>query len=225
MKFQKNIRYIVGIDEAGRGPLAGHVAVGAFCVGAGADSIRNFKKFSAGVKDSKKLSEKKREEWLEKIHKEKKFSFAVSFASAEMIDKHGIVFAIRHALALSLKKLKIASGNTLVLLDGGLRAPEEYVFQKTIIKGDEKEPVISFASIAAKVLRDRKMIALAKRYPQYGFEKHKGYGTAAHYEAIAKHGVLEKIHRKSFLWYTEYIKNHRADNHTKNNEVYSAADS
>lgn len=201
MNPQKNIRYIIGIDEAGRGPLAGPVAVGAFCVGAGADSVRDFKKFSAGVKDSKKLSESQREGWFAKMLCEKKFgniSFAVSFASAGMIDRRGIVFAIRRALALSLKKLKVAPEQTLVLLDGGLRAPEEYTFQETIIKGDEKEPIIALASITAKVLRDRKMRALAKRYPQYGFEKHKGYGTAAHYAAIMCYGALG-VHRKSFL--------------------------
>ena len=198
MKLLKNIRYLVGIDEAGRGPLAGPVAVGAFFV---RTDSRGFKKFSAGVKDSKKLSAKKREEWFAKMQNEKKsgnFSFAVSFGSAEMIDTRGINFAIRHALAQSLKKLGIPPEQTLVLLDGGLRAPEEYLFQKTIIKGDEKEPVISLASIAAKVSRDKKMTVFAMRYPEYGFEKHKGYGTAAHYEAIARHGVLD-IHRKSFL--------------------------
>jgi ribonuclease HII len=200
MKFPQNIRYVVGVDEAGRGPLAGPVAVGAFCVPV--RNVREFKKFSAGVRDSKKLSEKKREEWFEKIDKEKKegnFVFADAFGNAEMLDRRGLSCAIRNALAESLKKLGCPPEQTLVLLDGGLRAPEEYIFQKTIIKGDEKEPVISLASIAAKVLRDRKMVVLGKRHPLYGFEKHKGYGTKAHYEAIRSHGVLEKIHRKRFL--------------------------
>jgi ribonuclease HII len=199
VRVSKNIRYIIGIDEAGRGPLAGPVAVGAFCVRT--DFSREFKKFAAGVKDSKKLSEKKREEWFVKIESEQKrgnFSFAVTFSGNVMIDKRGLTFSIRHALAQSLKKLDLPPEQTLVLLDGGLRAPKEYIFQETIIKGDEKEPVISFASIAAKVLRDRKMVALAKFHPQYGFEKHKGYGTKDHYRAIVKHGVLG-IHRKSFL--------------------------
>ncbi|MBI5400711.1 MAG: hypothetical protein HZB12_01160 [Candidatus Yonathbacteria bacterium] len=86
----------------------------------------------------------------------------------------------------------------MVLLDGGLRAPAHYSNQKTIIKGDEKELSIALASIVAKVARDKKMIALAKKFPAYGFEKHKGYGTRAHYEAIKKHGAT-KHHRKSFL--------------------------
>ncbi|MBI2120870.1 MAG: ribonuclease HII [Parcubacteria group bacterium] len=199
MKTRENFRYIVGIDEAGRGPLAGPVAVGAFCARA---DFCGFKNFSAGVKDSKQLSEKKREEWYAKMLCEKElgnFSFAVSFASSGMIDRRGLSFALKHAIALSLEKLACPPEHTLVLLDGGLYAPAEYIFQETIIKGDEKEPVVSLASIAAKVLRDRMMIRLAKQHPVYGFEKHKGYGTAAHYIAIARHGVLEKVHRKSFL--------------------------
>lgn len=199
MKLSKDIRYIIGIDEAGRGPLAGPVAVGAFCICAA--DVREFRKFSVGVRDSKKLSESLREEWFAKMLYQKKignFTFAVSFGSAGMIDRRGITFAIRHALAQSLKKIGCPPKETVVLLDGGLRAPEEYLFQKTIIQGDEKEPVISLASIAAKVLRDKKMIKLAKQHPEYGFEKHKGYGTKAHYEAIARDGIL-KVHRKSFL--------------------------
>ncbi|MBI3634379.1 MAG: hypothetical protein HY228_02050 [Candidatus Yonathbacteria bacterium] len=88
--------------------------------------------------------------------------------------------------------------DSLVLLDGGLRAPARYKNQKTIIKGDEKELVIALASIVAKVARDARMVKLGKKFPQYGFEKHKGYGTRAHYKAIKKHGIT-KHHRKSFL--------------------------
>jgi ribonuclease HII len=200
MKVSKSIQYVVGVDEVGRGPLAGPLAVGAFCVPV--ERMRDFKKFSVGVRDSKKLSEKKREEWFGRILHgvgAKKFSFVVSFASTEIIDRHGLSFALHTTLSESLKKLKIPPTETLVLLDGGLYAPKEYLFQKTIIKGDEKEQIISLSSIAAKVLRDRKMVALAKKYPEYGFEKHKGYGTALHYDAILQFGEIEKIHRKSFL--------------------------
>lgn len=195
MRVRKNFRYIIGIDEAGRGPLAGPVAVGAFCVRVG---DKNFETFSLGVKDSKQLSEKQREEWFARMFQEK-FSFAVAFGSAQMIDKRGLSFAVKHALASSLKKLACQPDQTLVLLDGGLRAPAEHLFQETIIQGDEKEPVISLASIAAKVSRDRMMVRLGKKYPLYGFERHKGYGTAAHYEAIARYGILENVHRRSFL--------------------------
>jgi ribonuclease HII len=199
MKIPKGIRYLVGIDEAGRGPLAGPVAVGVACV---SFADKNFKKFSSGVRDSKKLSEKRREEWFAKMLLEKEkgnFLFATSFASAEMIDTKGLSFAIRHALASALKKLNCSPEETLVLLDGGLHAPKEFIHQKTIIHGDDIEPIISLASIAAKVTRDRKMRALAKKYPEYGFERHKGYGTKSHYEAIHANGILKGIHRKSFL--------------------------
>jgi ribonuclease HII len=199
MRTPKNVHYIVGIDEAGRGPLAGWVAVGVACVFV---DNKNFKKFSRGVRDSKKLSEKQREEWFVKMTSEKKngkFNFAVSFASAKMIDTRGLSFAIYHALASALKKLNLPQEETLVLLDGGLHAPKEYIHQKTIIHGDDIESIISLASICAKVTRDRKMRVLAKKYPEYGFEKHKGYGTKEHYRAIKKYGILEEIHRKSFL--------------------------
>jgi len=200
VKIPKGIKYVIGIDEAGRGPLAGTVSVGAACFFA--SDIRRFKKFSAGVKDSKKLSEEKREEWFAKMEREVtlgKFSFAVSFSSSVVIDNRGLSFAIRSALAKSIKKLSCPPESTLVLLDGSLYAPEEYIFQKTIIHGDDIEPIISLASIAAKVFRDRKMYALAKKYPEYCFEKHKGYGTKGHYQAIERYGILEGVHRKSFL--------------------------
>ena len=200
MKVPKGIQYVIGIDEAGRGPLAGPVSVGAacFCI----SDRRRFSVFSKGVKDSKKLNEKQREEWFTKMEKESslgKLSFSVSFSSAEMIDTHGLSLAVRKALSETLVKLSRPSESTLILLDGALYAPKEYPFQKTIIHGDDIEPIISLASIAAKVLRDRKMRVLAKKYPEYGFEHHKGYGTKKHYEMVAKYGVLEGIHRKTFL--------------------------
>jgi ribonuclease HII len=200
MKIPKGVRYLVGVDEAGRGPLAGTVAVGVACVFFG---DKNFKKFSRGVRDSKKLSERQREEWFVKMAKEKGkgkgFDFSVAFAGSEMIDTRGLSFAIRHALANALKKLRLPPEEAFILLDGGLRAPKKYLHQKTIIHGDDLEPIISLASVAAKVSRDKRMRALAKKYTEYGFEKHKGYGTKAHYEAIEKYGILEGIHRKSFL--------------------------
>jgi ribonuclease HII len=201
MNAPKHIRHIVGIDEAGRGPLAGPVAVGVFCIST-QFAQKDFKKFSRGVRDSKKLTARKREDWFAKILSEKKngnLSFAVSFASAQMIDRRGIVFAIRHAMKKALSTLPCDPSKTLVYLDGGLRAPEEFLFQETIIRGDDLIPEISLASIAAKVSRDALMLRLANKYPEYGFEKHKGYGTAKHYEKIKEYGVVEGVHRKSFL--------------------------
>lgn len=194
------MKYLVGIDEVGRGPIAGSVAVGAF-VFLDNKAGRLFR----GVKESKQLSEEQREKWfavIEKVKKEGFVDFCVTFQSEKIIDIKGLSWAIKKALSTSLDKVtksnKIKPSETRALLDGGLKAPIEFTDQKTIIKGDEKETVIALASICAKVLRDRKMVKLGKKYPQYGFGEHKGYGTRKHYGAIKKHGML-KEHRKSFL--------------------------
>ena len=110
----------------------------------------------------------------------------------------GIVHSIRTALARTLKQICTKPNKTFILLDGTLTAPEQFPLQKTIIKGDEKEPLIAAASIVAKVCRDRKMVMYAQRFSQYNFERHKGYGTKKHYNALKKHGICD-IHRKSFL--------------------------
>lgn len=189
-------KYIVGIDEVGRGPLAGPVAVGAVVL------FEDFNKsFFKGIKDSKKLSFKQREEWFEKIKKVKKegkLDYAVSFSSALVIDKTGIVKTIERLIERSLTKLKIPKENSIILLDGGLKAPLVFKNQKTIIKGDEKEMVIGMASIVAKVARDKKMINFSKDYIKYGFNKNMGYGTRNHIEVIKKLGPTD-IHRFSYI--------------------------
>jgi ribonuclease HII len=190
-----NIKYLIGIDEVGRGPIAGPVAVGAFVY-----LEPEAKKYFRGVKESKQLTEEKREIWFEKIEKARKdglIDFVVIFQSEKVIDKKGISFAIKKALAMSIAKLKIKPDEARVLLDGGLKAPIEYENQKTIIKGDVKEQVIALASICAKVTRDRKMRVLAKKYPEYSFDVNKGYGTRKHYEAVKKFGLIS-LHRRSF---------------------------
>lgn len=193
------VKFTIGIDEAGRGPLAGPVAVGVFAVRSKA-ILNTFK----GARDSKKLTPEARDRFFLQIKAAMKAGdvyFAVSHSAAGIIDKKGIVPAIKFALNRSLKKLEklgIAPHRSRVLLDGSLKAPLRYLNQKTIIGGDDIEPVISLASICAKVLRDRKMTYLAKKHPRYGFEIHKGYGTKAHYKAIRKHG-LSKEHRKTFI--------------------------
>jgi len=189
------MKHIVGIDEAGRGPLAGPVSVGAVRINVGFN-----KSFFRGIKDSKKLSEKKREVWFELLKKKKKegqIDFAVFLISEKIIDKKGIVHAINLGINKCLKKLKI-SKDSKIFLDGGIRAPADFIYQKTIIKGDEKVSVISMASICAKVTRDRYMVRLSKKYPKYGFDVHKGYGTLAHRQNIKKYGP-SKVHRRSFL--------------------------
>ena len=190
------MKYLIGIDEVGRGPIAGPVAVGAFVF-----LDPKAKRLFRGVKESKQLNEKNREKWFAIINDTKRaglVDFCVIFQSERVIDNKGLSYAIKNALSKSLLALKIDPKSTKVLLDGGLKASPEYKDQKTIIKGDEKEMVIALASITAKVLRDRKMIKLGKKFPDYGFEIHKGYGTKKHYDAIKKYGLL-KEHRRSFL--------------------------
>lgn len=189
------MRYLIGIDEAGRGPLAGPVAVGAVIV------ARDFDwRIVAGVKDSKQLSALARKEWyarLRALKREAALDFSVSFSSAALIDRRGIVFAISSALSRCLSKLNAQPHTCAILLDGSLRAPEVFTAQKTIIRGDESEPIIALASIAAKVERDRLMRRLAPKYPAYDFDVHKGYGTRVHRKTIARVG-LSDIHRASY---------------------------
>ncbi|MFA6278825.1 MAG: ribonuclease HII [Candidatus Paceibacterota bacterium] len=193
------MRFVIGVDEAGRGPLAGPVSVGVVAVSEGLDVAKEF----PDVADSKKLSEKKREaifEMLEKRAEGGEVRFVVEFESAESIDREGIAVVIRRAVARGINGITCGSPtstNFHILLDGSLYAPPEYS-QETVINGDELIPIISLASIAAKVSRDRLMLELAKTYPEYSFEKHKGYGTKAHYEALKKYGLCA-IHRKSFI--------------------------
>ena len=201
--MDKETKYIVGIDEVGRGPIAGPVAVCAFLIKD--DSFLN----NTGdiklpkLKDSKKLSKKQREIWFEYLRKVKKeglCDYAVSFVSPENIDKFGIAKCIQKALNESLKKVTSSeiTNSFNIFLDGGLHASIEYKNQETIIRGDELHPVISLASIIAKVSRDKIMTNYALEYPEYGFENHAGYGTKAHYDAIKKHGQTP-IHRKTFI--------------------------
>ena len=193
------MKAVIGIDEVGRGPIAGPVAVGAFLVFE-EKFFAEAKNFSIPIRDSKQLSRAQREKWFEQIEawqNEGKCDFCVSMVSAGEIDRHGISKAIKKALAETLENLE-CDDNYLILLDGALHAPLEFRNQITIIRGDEKEPAISLASIVAKVTRDRQMIKLAERYPQYGFDQHVGYGTEEHYAAIKKYG-LTPLHRKSFL--------------------------
>ncbi len=207
------MRFTLGVDEAGRGPLAGPVSVGVVAVPEGFDVATEF----PGVADSKKLSEKNREKIFTMLEARAALGdarYRVEFESAGDIDREGIAVVIRRAVSRGVNALAAecgsqfprsqTSGNSLksdfdfhILLDGALRAPPEYA-QETIINGDELVPLISLASIAAKVTRDRLMVTLGAEYPQYGFETHKGYGTKMHYEMLQKHGLCA-IHRRSFI--------------------------
>lgn len=194
--MQPHMTYVLGIDEAGRGPLAGPVAVGAVIAETGYDFIAAF----PGLNDSKKLSEKKREALYELLLVEGKkgnVRAKVCFSSEQVIDRRGIAAAVRDALNRAVRALAPNPSGIEILLDGSLKAPEFY-FQKTIIGGDAVEPAIMLASIAAKVSRDRLMKSLAEEYPAYGFEIHKGYGTKLHRERIRAYG-LSPIHRHTFI--------------------------
>lgn len=197
VQMQMKMKYIIGVDEVGRGPIAGPIALGSFVF-----LNKKSKRLFRGVKESKQLSFKQREFWFKKIVEEKKkgnVDFAVCFASNKEIDNKGLVFCINKCLANCLKKLKKCKAlNSKVILDGGLKAPKEYKNQKTYIKGDEKFIDIALASICAKVLRDRRMIKLGRKYPNYGFDEHMGYGTKAHRDMIKKYGP-SPIHRLSFM--------------------------
>jgi len=196
-------RIVIGVDEAGRGPLAGPIAVAAIAATVNPKfEIRNSKQTSKfkilnskllkDIKDSKKLSAKQRQEWLE-ILKEN-FEFHIAMVGPRIIDKIGISQATKLAVSRVLRKFE--KELDLVLLDGLLFAPK-HCNQKTIIKGDEKVPLIAAASIVAKESRDAKMLRLHKKFPQYCFDKHKGYGTKLHYKMLKKHGLLP-FHRQSF---------------------------
>lgn len=190
------MRFVLGVDEAGRGPLAGPVAVGVVAVPEGFDVVKEF----PGVNDSKLLSEKKREEiygLLEARTERGDVRFTVEMEDSEAIDRFGITAAVRTALFRGVNSLAPDAALVEVMLDGLLKAPPEYR-QKTIINGDALVPIISLASVAAKVYRDRHMVRLHETYPDYGFNQHKGYGTSAHYAALAVFGPCA-IHRRSYL--------------------------
>ncbi len=177
---------VAGVDEAGRGPLAGRVYAAAVV----------FPKdvIIEGLNDSKKLSEKKREELFDEIV-QKSEDFCIAFEEAEEIDRVNIRNATLSAMKKAVEGLKTAPAH--VLVDGNA-LPELSVGASFVIKGDSKSVAISAASILAKVTRDRYIKELDETYPQYGFAKNKGYGTADHIDAIKKHGPCP-IHRKTFI--------------------------
>ena len=181
-----DVKITAGVDEAGRGPLAGEVYAAAV--------ILNHDDSIDGLRDSKKLSPKRRSDLSIQI-KRRSLAWSISFASVEEIDELNILNATLLAMKRAVEGLNVSP--EIALVDGN-RAPslkEIEVF--TIIKGDQKEACISAASIIAKVARDERLIALDHIYPNWGFKHHKGYGTKIHIEAIRRYGVTP-LHRKSF---------------------------
>ena len=177
---------VCGIDEAGRGPLAGPVCAAAVILPPDCDI--------PGLNDSKKLSEKKREA-LFPVIQDKALAFGIGWATAEEIDRVNILQATFLAMARAVEALPAPADYALV---DGNRMPPLPIPGETIVKGDATSASIAAASILAKVSRDRLLRRLDEEHPEYGFAKHKGYGTQAHYEAIRKYGLLPE-HRRSFL--------------------------
>ena len=183
----KGYKLVCGVDEAGRGPLAGPVCAAAVILPDNCEI--------EGLNDSKKISEKKREALFD-IIKEKAVAYSIAYGSLEEIEEYNILEATYLAMNRAIEGLNTKAD--FALIDGnrvpkGIKIPCE-----TVVKGDSKSCSIAAASILAKVTRDRLMLEYDKKYPQYLFAQHKGYGTKAHYEAIKQHGVCE-IHRLSFL--------------------------
>jgi ribonuclease HII len=196
METQFSYKFLLGVDEAGRGPLAGPVAVGVVSVPKGFDIKKHF----PTANDSKQLREAARESIYKEMEGRKaagEIDFCVRFTAASTIDRVGITRAVTRGVWSGVRSLAPKPAYAFVKLDGLLHAPPNYE-QETIVKGDALEPVISLASIVAKVRRDRLMKKLAEEYPHYLFEIHKGYGTAKHYTMLAKYGP-SVIHRRSFL--------------------------
>lgn len=185
--YNDKIQCICGIDEAGRGPLAGPVVVGAV--------ILPKDSFIEGVNDSKKVSEKKREKIYEQIISEA-IAYGVGIVDQKTIDEINILNATKLGLKLAIEQMKVKPD--LILVDALNSIDTCGIPYKSVIKGDAKHYSIAAASIIAKVTRDRIMLEWDKVYPDYGFAKHKGYGTSAHISAIKEHGPCI-LHRKTFI--------------------------
>ena len=179
-------RVICGVDEAGRGPLAGPVCAAAVILPEGLEI--------PGLNDSKKLTDKKRRE-LFPVIKEQAVAYGIAFASCEEIDEMNILQATYLAMERAMAQLAVKPD--IAMIDGN-RAKDFGLPVRTVVKGDSLRANIAAASVLAKVTRDDLMVELAAQYPEYGFEVHKGYGTKVHYEALRTHGA-SPIHRMTFL--------------------------
>ena len=197
-QYRENSRLVCGCDEAGRGPLAGDVFAAAVVFDEGT--------VIEGINDSKKLSEKKREKLFDEI-KEKALYWSIKTASIREIEKRNILNCAMLAMKRAVEDLPVKPD--ICLIDGN-KTPELDVKSQAVVGGDAKSQSIAAASILAKVARDRYMLEMAEKYPQWQFEKHKGYGTKLHYEMIDKYGE-SPIHRPSFLkkYYAKLSEKHQ----------------
>lgn len=188
--LEEGAKWICGVDEAGRGPLAGPVCAAAVILPPDLD----VEEALPGLNDSKKLTDKKRRELFHKI-RQCAVSHGIAFASHEEIDEINILQATFLAMGRAVEQLAVRPD--LALVDGN-RTPELGLPVRTVVRGDSLSASIAAASVLAKVTRDDLMLSMAEEYPQYGFDVHKGYGTKRHYCALAEHGACP-IHRRSFL--------------------------
>lgn len=186
LAIEKGFKTVCGIDEAGRGPLAGPVYAAAVILPIDLEID--------GLNDSKKLTEKKREALFDVIC-EKAISYSIGIATEKEIDEINILNATFLAMRRAVDGLSVKPDYALI---DGNQHPGLSIQDETVVKGDGKSMSIAAASILAKVSRDRFMLEIAEKYPEYCFEKHKGYGTKLHYEMIEKYGV-SPVHRRSFL--------------------------
>ncbi|MDR1511743.1 MAG: ribonuclease HII [Endomicrobium sp.] len=191
--YDKNVGLIAGVDESGRGPLAGPVVAAAVVLPRGL--------VIPDLNDSKQLSEKKRKILFE-IIKEKSLFYGVEFIDSGTIDKVNILQATFLAVCYAVAKLR--ERPSLCLIDGNRRVPGLFCEQETVVGGDSKSASIAAASVLAKVLRDKVMLEYSELYPVYDFKKHKGYGTKEHIEFLRRYGV-SPIHRLSFYPVRDYI--------------------
>jgi len=194
-KIGARSQWIIGIDEVGRGPLAGPVVVAGVKINS---KLKNQNaKFWKGIKDSKKLTPKQREEWFLVLTSNPQITWATAQVLPQTIDRINIARAADLGVRRVYRKLSTdQNGRLRIVMDGGLKLPQ-YIPHEVIIKGDERVPIIAAASIIAKVIRDRIMLQLHKKFPQYGFDRHKGYGTKLHRESIVMYGFTP-VHRFSF---------------------------
>lgn len=183
---EQGFQIVCGVDEAGRGPLAGPVCAAAVILPDGL--------VIEGLDDSKKLTEKKRDALYDVIC-EDAIAYSIAFASVEEIEELNILQATFLAMKRAVEGLNVKPD--LALVDGNQKPPLD-IQARTLVKGDAKSPSIAAASILAKVTRDRLMTEIAEQYPEYEFPRHKGYGTKLHYEKIMEHGI-SPVHRRSFL--------------------------
>jgi ribonuclease HII len=195
--WKKGYRFVACIDEAGRGPLAGPVVAAAVCLSLAKDSLARLRMKFPRLRDSKKLSAKRREEIYTKVIHHPSIQWGIGIVSEKIIDQINIFQATRLAMEKAVADLQEKTSVDFLIVDGNMKLRKVSTPQKAIVKGDEKVFSCALASIIAKVTRDRMMVHYHKKYPQYGFNKHKGYGTKLHISMLSRYGSCA-IHRMSF---------------------------